>query len=81
MSGEEDFKLPPSYRDVADDIREKIDSGLYPYGSRLPSTAELVRVYGVSDTTIERAVRLLVDSGDVIGRQGLGRFVTRRLEG
>jgi DNA-binding GntR family transcriptional regulator len=78
VTEEDSFRLPLSYREIAEDIRQKIDSGLYPYGSRLPSTAELVREYGVSEATVERAVRLLVASGDVVGRQGLGRYVTRR---
>lgn len=78
MSGEDDFRLPLSYREIADDIRAKIDEGLYPYGTRLPSTAELAHLYGVGTATIERAVKLLAESGDITGRQGLGRFVTRR---
>jgi DNA-binding GntR family transcriptional regulator len=77
VSGE-DFELPLSYREIADDVRRKIDEGLYPYGTRLPSTAELVIQYGVSEATIERAMKLLAEAGDITGRQGLGRFVTRR---
>lgn len=78
MPEEEPFKLPLSYREIADDVRRLIDEGLYPYGTRLPSTAELVREYNVATATIERAMKLLTLSGDITGRQGLGRFVTRR---
>lgn len=59
-------------------IRADIDSGLYPYGTQLPSTSELARKYGASDPTVQRAVKLLVEAGDLVGRQGLGRWVTRR---
>lgn len=75
---EEEFRLPPSYRGVAAAITSAIDDGVYPYGTRLPSTSELAREYGVSVATIERAMRLLVVAGDIVGRQGLGRYVTRR---
>lgn len=75
---EESFKLPPSYREVADLITDDIDSGLFPYGTQLPSTAELAVKYGASEPTVQRAVKVLIESGDLVGRQGLGRWVTRR---
>ncbi|BFU47543.1 GntR family transcriptional regulator [Krasilnikovia sp. MM14-A1004] len=75
---EEEFKLPPSYREIAEIITAEIDKGTYPYGSRLPSTAELAHEFDVSVATVERAMRLLAQAGTIVGGQGLGRFVTRR---
>lgn len=74
----EEFRLPLSYREVADRIRAAIDAGRWIYGDKLPSAAELAREYQVSVATIHRAMALLSEAGDVTGRQGLGRFVTRR---
>ncbi|GIF04637.1 GntR family transcriptional regulator [Actinoplanes siamensis] len=75
---EEEFRLPPTYKEVAELIRAEIDKGTWPYGTQLPSASELSDMYGTSITTIHRAMKILIDAGDVIGRQGRGRFVTRR---
>lgn len=74
----EEFKLPPTYKDIADLVTAAIDAGTYAYGSQLPSAAELAHEYGVSVGTIHRAMALLADAGTIVGRQGRGRFVTRR---
>ncbi len=81
MSEDVEFQLPPSYRDIAAAITGAIDDGVYPYGTRLPSTADLAAQFGVSVATVERAMRLLVEAGTIVGRQGLGRYVTRRTVG
>jgi len=75
---DEEFRLPPTYRDIATIVTAQIDKGTYPYGSKLPSTAQLALQFDVSVATIERAMRLLTEAGTIVGRQGLGRFVTRR---
>jgi GntR family transcriptional regulator len=77
----EEFRLPPSYREVADLVTAAIDEGLYPYGTQLPSATELAALYDVSVATIHRAMKLLAERGIIQGRQGLGRFVTRRTAG
>jgi DNA-binding GntR family transcriptional regulator len=74
----DDLELPPTYREIADLIRAEIDKGTWPYGSQLPSARELATLYNVAMATIHRATGLLVASGDVVGRQGRGRFVIRR---
>lgn len=77
MAGD-DLWLPPTYRELADLIVAKIDSGEYPRGSILPSANELAREHQVSITTVHRAMRLLHETGLVVGRQGRGQYVAGR---
>ena len=56
-------------------MRERITSGEYRAGDRLPSEAELCALYGVSRMTVRRAVTLLVQDGVVSTENGRGTFV------
>lgn len=70
--------MPPtqmSYRQIADDLAQRIASGEYPPGSQLPSTAQLAELYSVNRSTIVRAVGLLHDRGLVVGVAGRGVYV------
>jgi DNA-binding LacI/PurR family transcriptional regulator len=57
-------------------IREMIESGRFPKGSRLPAETTLAEEYGVSRPTIAKALADLVDAGYVVRRAGAGSFVT-----
>lgn len=63
---------------VAAALSERIESGLYAPGDKLPSSAELCEEFGVSRTVIREAVASLRLGGRVIARQGSGVFVTER---
>ena len=65
----------PPYAQVARGVRERIVSGEYRAGDRLPSEAELCELYGVSRMTARRAVALLVRDGVVMTENGRGTFV------
>jgi GntR family transcriptional regulator len=65
----------PAYRQVARDIREKIQSGEYHAGDQLPSERDLVDSYGVSRPTIRDAVGLLRAEGVLVAEHGRGVFV------
>ena len=65
----------PPYSQVARGIRERITSGEYRAGDRLPSEAGLCSMYGVSRMTARRAVALLVRDGVVVTENGRGTFV------
>jgi GntR family transcriptional regulator len=70
--------MPPrwqTYREVADDIQERIERGEYAPGDPIPSYAKLADLYGVSVSTASRAVALLRDRGVVIGHPGRGVYV------
>ncbi|MFC5080686.1 DNA-binding transcriptional repressor MngR [Vibrio thalassae] len=44
----ESKSLQPLYIQVADTLKQRIDEGLYPQGSKLPSESQLVESLGVS---------------------------------
>ena len=64
------------YRKVARALRRRVADGTYRPGSRIPTEGELVREFGVSGITVRRAIRDLTTEGLLLGRQGLGTFVT-----
>jgi DNA-binding LacI/PurR family transcriptional regulator len=62
-------------------LRKEIDAGVWGPGARLPSEAELVRLYGASRITVGRAMRDLQEAGLVERRAGSGTFVKRSVGG
>ena len=44
-------------------LKNKIECGLLPSGSRLPSRTDLCREFGTSEKTVRHAVKLLSDYG------------------
>jgi len=70
----------PLYRQIAVDLRMKIESGEYAQGSRLPTEIELMDHYEASRNTIRDAIRQLTSLSLVETRQGQGTFVTRKGE-
>ena len=66
---------------VADYIREKIATGVYPVGKRLPSEEELIETLHVSRTPIRRALETLSKEGLIKKVQGSGSFVRRTAVG
>lgn len=64
-----------SYRAVAAAIREGIAAGRYPRGAELPSQEELAAEYGVDQSTISKAIRVLTAEG-VLANRGRGKRAT-----
>jgi DNA-binding GntR family transcriptional regulator len=71
----------PRMRQIADELREQIESGALPPGALMPSEPEVARSYGVSRQTARSALQLLEQQGLVIVRPRRGRIVrsTNRL--
>ena len=65
----------PAYRQVADDLRERIGGGEYAPGDKLPSERDLVETYGVSRPTVRDAIGLLRSEGAVVAEHGRGVYV------
>lgn len=63
------------YEQVAGHLRASILTGDLEPGDRLNTVAELAIEYGVSKTTIERAIDLLKAEHLVVARQGAGTFI------
>jgi len=65
----------PVYRKIKAYISDKIDTGAWPAGSRIPTEAQLVDQFGSSRMTVNRAVRELTAEGRLTRTQGRGTFV------
>ena len=57
---------------IAEIIRQRIASGDYPTGSRLPTESEMVETWEVARTTARRAIALLREEGlvDTVPQRG-----------
>src|SRR5262245_59791232 len=66
----------PLYRQVFQQLRDSINCGKLPKGSRLPATRELAGLLGLNRTTISAAYELLESEGLITGHVGRGSFVT-----
>ena len=67
-----------SYRVVTETLMAGIRDGAFKPGERLPTEAELTRLYGVSRGTVRRAYLDLVNQGMVTRVRGRGSFPVRR---
>jgi GntR family transcriptional regulator, arabinose operon transcriptional repressor len=67
--------LPPKHERVRQTLAEGIASGRYEPGQRLPSESELVKTFGASRPTVNRALRELQLAGIIERRAGSGSFV------
>lgn len=68
----------PAYKRVYHAIREQIMDKTYDVGAILPPEPELERQFGVSRTTVRRAVEMLARDGLLSVRQGFGTQVISR---
>lgn len=66
----------PIYQQVAEIVRQRIMTGVYPQGSRLPAVRDLAIEAGVNPNTMQKALLALEDSGLVYSPSTSGRFVT-----
>ena len=70
--------MPPrrlTYRQIADDIIDRIERGEYQVGQALPSRKQLAEMYSVSVSTADSAMALIIDRGWAYGEIGRGTFV------
>lgn len=68
----------PAYQQVTAALRDRIHHGELAPGAKLPSTHMLEDEFGVSPTTVQRALRALKAEGLVVGRVGAGVYVRER---
>lgn len=67
------------YRQIADDLRAKIESGELEPGSRLRTEIELRELYNASRNTVRDAIKWLTTLGLVETRPGQGTFVVEKI--
>ncbi|MEV0613801.1 GntR family transcriptional regulator [Nonomuraea sp. NPDC050404] len=65
----------PLYRQVAEELQNRIDGGTYRRGDRLPSENDLSAEFAVNRLTVRRAIGELVRIGVLRVRQGAGTFI------
>ncbi len=71
----------PRWRQIADDLRQKIEAGeLGADGKPLPSELELRDIYGASRNTVRDAVALLARRGLIVARPGRGTFAVQKFD-
>lgn len=56
-------------------VSERIQSGQYPRGEKLPTEKDFIDEFGVSRTVVREAIANLKASGMVSTKQGIGAFV------
>lgn len=66
------------YEEVAADLITKIQTGMYPPGSKLPSRRELCEMYAVSDTVVDKAMMLVRMRGFTETLPGVGVYIKER---
>src|SRR5690625_3765049 len=66
----------PVYFKIENDIKEKILSGKYKSGDKIPSENELTEIYDVSRMTVRQAMNNLVNDGYLLKYKGKGTFVS-----
>src|SRR5579859_5748716 len=69
----------PMYRQIAEDLREQIESGQLEPGGQLRTEIELREHYGASRNTVRDAIKWLTTLGLVETRPGQGTFVVEKI--
>ena len=67
------------YRQIADDLQSKIESGELERGAQIPTEIELREQYDASRNTIRDAIKWLTTRGLVETRPGQGTFVAEKI--
>src|SRR5689334_14960714 len=70
----------PMYRQIAEQLREQIQSGRLAPGKQLPTEGELRDRYNASRNTIRDAIKWLISLGLVETRPGQGTFVVDQVD-
>lgn len=63
---------------VIDTLRQRIVSGEYRAGGKLPTESQMTAIFGVSRTVVREAIAALAADGMVQARQGAGVFVAAK---
>ena len=67
----------PLYRQIEQELRERIHRGQILPGETLPSIRELTKEFEVNHLTVRQAIRILGEEGIVVSSQGRGTYVRR----
>lgn len=68
---------PSLHKRIRAEVSERILSGAWPPGHRVPSEHELMAEYGCSRMTVNKALAPLAEQGLIVRRRKAGSFVAR----
>ncbi len=66
----------PIFLQIAEQIEDAILSGAFPEETQIPSTTEISVSYKINPATALKGINILVDSGIVYKKRGVGMFVS-----
>ena len=69
--------LTPIYSQLKEMVREKIEAGIWPPGTLIPSERDFCEQFGISRMTVRQALGELVSEGMVVREKGKGTFVAQ----
>jgi GntR family transcriptional regulator len=69
------------YQGLATAFRERVEAGVWPIGSAIPSEAALAKEFGVAVGTIRQAIAQLSEEGILVKRHGKSTEVSTGLNG
>lgn len=67
----------PLYIQVYQQLKQRINQGIYPIGQSIPTEKELVVEFNVSRITVQKAIKILVEEQLVSRKSGVGTFVLK----
>lgn len=67
----------PLYRQLYDEIRYAVDTGVYKRGEQIPSEDKLREMYGISRITVRKALEELTADQILVKKHGKGTFVSQ----
>ena len=66
----------PIYLQIAEEIEDAVLSGAFEEDGQIPSTTEISVNYKINPATALKGISLLVESGIIYKKRGLGMFVS-----
>lgn len=78
VPNEQEADKQPLHMAISEQLKADIEGGDYEPGDRLPSEFDLGEQFGVSRTTIRKAIANLIQQGLVTTQQGKGIFVAEQ---
>ena len=67
----------PLYRQLYDEIKYAVETGVYKSGEQIPSEDKLREIYGISRITVRKALAELTEDNILIKKHGKGTFVSK----
>ena len=73
-------KRYPKYKRIQKEFINKLQTGIYSPGEKLPNQQKLAEEYGVSLLTMRQAIKILEDDKIIEGYHGVGTFISNHAD-